>query len=71
MALFTEGEEQPQPLDVNGVPMVCHHCQNETFYVRGSIFEPEGTVGFNWARMHTKCLICSECGYMHWFTEKK
>jgi hypothetical protein len=67
MGLFGKGE--PESFDVNEKPLHCQVCQNETFWRREGQLHTGVASFFNveWASPTCTCLVCSSCGYIHWF----
>ncbi len=68
MPLF--GDEEPESVSVHDRPLRCVVCQHEAFYRRQA--QLPGTV-FNvaWMAPVCDCVICSQCGYIHWFYPMK
>jgi len=67
MGLF--GKEQPENAEVNGKPLQCQVCSNKLFYRRSAVLH-SGLVSFlnlEWTSPTCDCLVCSACGYVHWF----
>ncbi len=60
---------EPQLYEVQGRPVRCYHCHNPFFLVRTAQLNSAVTSFFNrdWTDQSAACLICSECGYIHWF----
>ena len=67
MGLF--GEEQPEPVEVLEHALTCRVCQNNTFWQRKAQLHSGIATFFNleWASPTCTCVICSRCGYVHWF----
>jgi hypothetical protein len=69
MALFTS--QEPRKYEIKEKPLACHHCGNELFYLRGASLHPGTfTAGLDWAERPASALVCSECGFIHWFMEQ-
>jgi ribosomal protein S27E len=49
-----KSKTEPQLYEVQGKTVRCYHCQNSFF----------------WVDQSATSLICSECGYIHWFLAK-
>ena len=66
MGLF---KEEPEPATVLDKPMRCQVCGNEGFYKREAQLHTAGMTFFKleWASPTCTCLVCSMCGYVHWF----
>ncbi len=64
-------KDDPEPATVRGKPFRCLVCNHDTFHTRRaqlhgallSLFDLE------WASPSCDLLICSECGYVHWFLD--
>jgi hypothetical protein len=67
MGIF--GKEEPEAIEVYGKALRCLVCQNPTFYKRTAQLHGRMLTIFNveWASPTCECMICSECGYIHWF----
>jgi predicted nucleic-acid-binding Zn-ribbon protein len=59
----------PQTVDVHGQPLRCVVCQHDTFVSRRAQLHGGVATFFNmeWAARTCTCVICSRCGYVHWF----
>ncbi len=70
MGLF--GPKEPEQCTVNGVEIQCLICRNDLFHQREAQLNTAGAtfLGFDWANASAKCLVCSQCGYIHWFLPK-
>ena len=68
MPLFG-GDEQPEPAVVEGHPVVCQICHNRTFWQKRAQLHGGLATFFNmeWASPTAVCLVCSNCGHIHWF----
>ncbi len=67
MGLF--GKEDPETVRVLDRPLKCQVCQNDTFWQREAQLHTGVATFFNleWASPTCICVICSRCGYVHWF----
>jgi predicted nucleic-acid-binding Zn-ribbon protein len=67
MSLF--GKEEPETVEVKGKPFRCQACGNQTFWQQRAQLHSGVATFFNveWASPNCICLICSDCGYIHWF----
>jgi hypothetical protein len=67
MGIF--GKEEPETIELNGEPLRCVVCQHAAFYQRKAQLHSGVATFFNveWASPTCLCLVCSECGYIHWF----
>jgi hypothetical protein len=63
------GKEVPETVEVNGKAFRCQVCRNELFWQRRAQLHSGVATFFNleWASPTCECLICSACGYVHWF----
>ncbi len=68
MGLFSS-EKGPETVDVMGRPFRCHVCGSETFWKRSAQLHDGVSTFFKveWASPSCVCIICSSCGYVHWF----
>ena len=66
MGLF---KDDPEPAEVLDKPLRCQVCGNEGFYKREAQLHTAGMSFMNleWASPTCTCLVCSMCGYVHWF----
>jgi predicted nucleic-acid-binding Zn-ribbon protein len=67
MGLFEK--EEPETVDVLGHALKCQVCANGTFWQRKAQLHTGVATFFNleWASPTCFCVICSRCGYIHWF----
>ena len=67
MSLFGKGE--PETVDVSDRLLRCQVCGNNTFWKRSARLHSGIATFFNleWASPSCVCVICSSCGYIHWF----
>jgi hypothetical protein len=67
MGIF--GREQAEPVQIQDKPLRCHVCDGTTFYTRQAVLPGAVATFFNfdWAAPSCTCVICSSCGYVHWF----
>jgi len=59
MGLFDKDE--PEEATVAGKPFKCHVCSNDRFW------EKMAVVHDGLAAPRATLLVCSGCGYVHWF----
>ena len=71
MSLFKKSE--PEEVFICDRKFVCQICGNALFWRReGQLNTSLATfLNFDWANPSAVCVICSECGYVHWFMSKK
>jgi hypothetical protein len=67
MGLFDAPE--PEPVEIAGRPLRCEICHNGTFWQRTAQLHGAVATFFNmeWTSPTARCLVCSNCGYIHWF----
>ena len=67
MGIF--GKEEPEPVIVLDKPPRCQVCEGTAFYTRHAALHGAAASFFNveWASPSCTCVICSNCGYIHWF----
>jgi predicted nucleic-acid-binding Zn-ribbon protein len=70
MGLF--GKEEPETIELealNGKSLKCQVCGNGTFWQRDAQLHTGVASFFNveWASPTCTCVICSSCGFIHWF----
>lgn len=67
MGLF--GRDEPEEATVGGKPFKCVACSNDRFWEKTAVVHG-GLASFmniEWASSRATLLICSGCGYVHWF----
>ena len=64
------GKEEPQAIEIRGRALRCLVCTNDGFYQRSAQLHGAVATFFKleWASPTCTCVICSMCGYVHWFT---
>jgi hypothetical protein len=67
MGIF--GREQAEPVQIQDKPLRCLVCDGTTFYTRRAVLPGAVATFFNldWTAPSCTCVICSSCGYVHWF----
>ena len=70
MGLF--GKDEPETVELaalKGESLKCQVCGNKTFWERNAQLHTGVASFFNveWASPTCTCVICSACGYIHWF----
>ena len=65
------GKEEPEEVTIREIPLHCVVCKNAGFYRRrAQLHGPVATLfNLEWTAPTATCLICSFCGYVHWFIE--
>jgi len=70
MGLF--GKDEPETATVRGKPLHSIVCGNEQFWQKRAQLHT-GLLSFfdlEWASPTCDCLVCSACGYVHWFLQQ-
>ena len=59
----------PEPVEILGRELRCHVCDNTEFMKREGQLNTAMASAFNldWANVSGICVICSRCGFIHWF----
>ena len=65
MGLF--GKDEPETATVVGKPLTCRVCANDLFWQKEALVHDNGVVMSHWALPRATLLVCSACGYVHWF----
>jgi hypothetical protein len=65
------GKEESKIYDIDGKQLFCQFCNNDTFNERKAQLNKSVSTffGFDWADRSATCLVCSKCGYIHWFLQ--
>jgi predicted nucleic-acid-binding Zn-ribbon protein len=55
--------------EVKGKDVSCAHCQHDKFYQRSAQLNTSflSFLGLDWLNRSAECLVCENCGYVHWF----
>ncbi len=63
------GKQEPETIELKGKPFQCQACGNKTFWQREAQLHTGVATFFKleWASPTCTCIICSDCGYIHWF----
>jgi hypothetical protein len=69
MELF--GKSEPESATVKGIPLRCEICKNDRFWPQRAQLQSAVASFFNldWTGRTADCLVCSNCGYIHWFLD--
>lgn len=64
--------EEAKTVDINGRELRCVVCGNNQFWQREAQLNTAAASFFNfdWANPSGICVICEDCGYIHWFYPK-
>jgi predicted nucleic-acid-binding Zn-ribbon protein len=67
MGLFKRREVEP--VEVCGRAFRCLACGHDRFWQRKAQLNTWAATFLNldWANRSAICIVCSECGYIHWF----
>lgn len=70
MGLF--GKKAPGTIEVLGKPLACLVCAGTLFHTRRAQLNTAAATLFDldWANKSANCIICEQCGYIHWFLPK-
>ncbi len=75
MGLFTNlfGEKEAVHVEIQGKPLRCEICHNDSFWRREALLNTAVATFFNfdWANAKALCYVCDGCGYIHWFLPQK
>lgn len=65
-------QNQGEPVKVLGRDFTCQVCGHDRFWHREAQLNTAVATFFNmdWANPSATCLICTHCGYIHWFMPK-
>ena len=61
------------PTQVAGIDLRCQMCQHDLFFERKGQLNTAVVTFFklDWVDPTARCLICANCGYIHWFLPEK
>jgi predicted nucleic-acid-binding Zn-ribbon protein len=67
MGIFSGPE--PQTYEVAGRQLQCIVCGHDHFDTREAQLHTAGMtfLGLDWANRSAYCVVCANCGYIHWF----
>lgn len=67
MSLFKT--KKAEPFEINDKPLKCLICGHGKFWERAAQLNTPAAsfFDFDWANQTGACLVCSRCGYIHWF----
>lgn len=67
MGLFSR--QEPEQFEIAGGTFSCQICDNKWFWRREAQLNTPVATFFNldWANQSAVCLVCKQCGYIHWF----
>jgi predicted nucleic-acid-binding Zn-ribbon protein len=56
----------------DGVQVVCVHCKHDHFNRESALLNTRGLtfLGLDWLNEAATTLICTRCGYIHWFAKE-
>jgi len=65
----SSGKQDPETVTVDDKPFNCLVCHKDGFWRREAQLHTALATffGFDWANQSATCLVCSNCGYIHWF----
>jgi predicted nucleic-acid-binding Zn-ribbon protein len=70
MSAFGLGKkEEPETVEINGINLVCQVCGHDKFWRTQAQLNTSLATFFklDWTNISADCLICDNCGYIHWF----
>ena len=58
---------------IKGHQLKCTVCKNDTFWERETLMNTPGLtfLGLEWANKKAQNYICDNCGFVHWFLQKR
>jgi hypothetical protein len=64
--------EESQEVKVNGKPLECLVCGTKRFQHRRAQLNTAAATFFHldWANRSADCVVCADCGYIHWFLQE-
>ena len=64
--------KESQTVQINGRDLRCLICSNDTFYKKEAQLNTALATFFklDWANSSALCIICENCGYIHWFSPR-
>ena len=71
MSLFSKKE--PESVEILGRHLTCRICDHDRFWRREAQLNTAVATFFSldWANPQATCMVCDQCGYVHWFLPKK
>jgi len=62
-------KREPETVEVSGRPLLCQVCGNATFWRRRASLHGAlaSFLSLEWLTPRCVCVICSSCGFIHWF----
>jgi hypothetical protein len=62
-------KDKPETTTIDGKPFNCLVCHNDGFWRRDAQLHTAvaSFFGVSWAEPSATCLVCANCGYIHWF----
>jgi len=65
-------EQETEKVEILGREFNCQVCQHNEFRRREAQLNTAVATFFNfdWANESAICLVCVNCGYIHWFTSQ-
>ena len=60
---------EPEIVQVKGRPFRCQVCNHDLFLTRSAQLNTAGLtfLDLDWMNQSATCVICADCGYVHWF----
>ena len=68
-AMATWDKKEAGPVTVLGNQMRCEICGHDRFFQREGKINTTGMTFFDldWLNQSANCVVCAQCGYVHWF----
>ena len=60
---------RPEQIEIKGKTLKCLICKHTEFHTKDVLLKTDLALFFNfdWASPSVTCVICDNCGYIHWF----
>jgi hypothetical protein len=65
-------KDEAETVEIAGQPLKCLVCGHDRFNQREAQLNTAAATFFNfdWANASGLCVVCDNCGYIHWFLPK-
>ena len=62
-------DTESETVEILGRELRCHVCNNDRFWRKEAQLNTAlaSFLNFEWANTSGTCIICNQCGYIHWF----
>jgi predicted nucleic-acid-binding Zn-ribbon protein len=68
---MTTSSLEAREITIAGRHLRCQICDFTRFYSRESQLTNGASFGQDWANSKAECLVCEQCGYVHWFVRTR